>query len=207
MNFLLQSLLLLLSFGLVFAWQQSPLSGHTIQIIGFLVLVYIISSLTGKKLKQISLDGPLGIFVLNTVVLLFIFSTGGISSGFFFLLYFALFAIVFVFEPPAIVAFIVGAVLIFLPDALRDDVTGNFIKLGSLILISPLAFLLGKEHTKEDSDKNPQETKNQIEDSIDEIEENVEDVASGEKNNLKPESVKKLKNVIEKTEELREEIE
>jgi hypothetical protein len=155
MKFLWQSFLLLLSFGLVFVWQQSPLSNFTIQIMGFLILVYLISSfVAGKRLKQISLGGSFGMFLLNTGVFLFIFSTGGISSGFFFLIYLALFATVFVFEPAVVAAFLTGAVLIFLPDALKNDVAGNFIRLGSLILVSPLAFLFGREYRKEDHSKN-----------------------------------------------------
>ncbi len=155
MKFILQSLLLLLSFAVVFVWQQTFLSGYTIQIMIFLVLVYGISSFAGnKRLKQISLSGSMGIFVLNTIVFLFVFSTGGLSSGFFFFLYLALFAIIFVFEPGAIIIFLLGTVLIFLPDALQNDVAGNFVKLGSLLLISPLAFLLAMERRREDRDTN-----------------------------------------------------
>ncbi len=170
MKFLLQSLSLLLSFVLVFIWQQTPLSGYTIQIIGFLTIIYLISSfVTSKKIKQISLGGPLEMFVLNIIILLFVFATGGISSNFFFLLYFLLFALVFVFQPETIVSFLIGIILLFLPDTLRDDVMNNFIRIGSLILVSPLAYFFGKGYQKASNQKKETE-KNKTKETIDEIE-------------------------------------
>ncbi len=196
MRVLLQSLLLLLSFALVFLWQASPLSSYTLPIIGFLIIVYAISSFsTTKKGKQISLDGPLGMFILNTVILLFVFSTGGLSSGFFFLLYFVVFALVFVFEPYTIIAFTIGIVLVFIPDAIRDDVVGNFIRLGSIILISPLAFFFGREYKKSGEQQ----------DAIESIEKDVKEVIKKEKVNLSKKDLEKLSEVVEKTEKFRKE--
>ena len=196
MRVLLQSLLLLFSFALVFIWQVSPLSSYTLPIIGFLIVIYIISSLaTTKRGKQISLDGPLGMFILNTIILLFVFSTGGLSSGFFFLLYFVVFALVFVFEPYTIIAFTIGIVLIFIPEAIKGDVVGNFIRLGSIILISPLAFFFGREYKKS----------GEREDAIESIEKDVKEVIKKEKVNLSKEDLEKLSDVVEETEKLREE--
>ncbi len=196
MRVLLQSLLLLFSFALVFLWQASPLSSYTLPIIGFLIIVYVVSSLaTTKKGKQISLGGPLGMFILNTIILLFVFSTGGLSSGFFFLLYFVVFALVFVFEPYTIIAFTIGIVLIFIPEAIKGDAVGNFIRLGSIILISPLAFFFGREYKKS----------GEREDAIESIEKDVKEVIKKEKVNLSKEDLEKLSDVVEETEKLREE--
>ncbi|OGH23334.1 MAG: hypothetical protein A2958_00200 [Candidatus Levybacteria bacterium RIFCSPLOWO2_01_FULL_38_13] len=192
MRLLLQSLLILFSFALVFVWQDSPLSGYTLQIIGFLIAVYIISSLAkSRKGKQISLGGPLGVFILNTIILLFVFATGGLSSSFFFLLYFVVLALVFIFEPYAVIPFVMGIVLIFLPSAIKDDVVANFIKLGSIVLISPLAFFFGREYQKSGQD----------EEAFEKIEEDVKDVLKSEKGKLEEEDVKKLEDVIEEAEE------
>lgn len=196
MRVLLQSLLLLFSFALVFIWQQTPLSSYTLPIIGFLVVVFIVSSFaTSKGGKQISLGGPLGIFILNTVMLLFVFSTGGLSSGFFFLLYFVVFALVFVFEPYTIIAFTIGIVLVFIPDAIRDDVVGNFIRLGSIVLISPLAFFFGKEYKKS----------GEREEAIESIGKDLKEVVEKEKEKISPEDLDKLSQVVEETEKLAEE--
>ena len=204
MRVLLQSLLLLFSFALVFIWQQTSLSSYTLPIIGFLVVVFIISSFaTSKGGKQISLGGPLGIFILNTIILLFVFSTGGLSSGFFFLLYFVVFALVFVFEPYTIIAFAIGIVLIFIPEAIKGDIFGNFIKLGSIVLISPLAFFFGREYKK--SGEDIEKIKEKTEEAAEKIQSEVEDVLEEEKPKLKKEDVEKLEEVIEETEKLREE--
>ena len=196
MRFLLQSFLLLFSFALVFLWQASPLSSYTLPIIGFLIVIYIVSSLAQtKKGKQISLGGPLGMFVLNTIILLFVFSTGGLSSGFFFLLYFVVFALVFVFEPYTIIAFAIGIVLTFMPEAIKGDVVGNFIRLGSIILISPLAFFFGREYKKS----------GEQEETIETIKKDVKDVIKKEGKKLSREDLEKLSDVVEETEKLREE--
>jgi len=208
MKTLLQSLLLLLSFVLVFIWQQSPLANYTIQIIGFLIFIYVISTFAGtKKIKLIFLGGPLAVFILNTIILLFIFSTGNVSSSFFFLLYFAVFALIFVFDPTTIVVFCAGVILVFLPDALKDDVTGNFIRLGSLLLISPIAYLFGKEYQREGKEDEKREiVKNKIEGYVDKIEDNVKDVLNKEAGNLKPEEIGELNNVTSGAEKIRDEL-
>ena len=54
----------------------------------------------------------------------------------------------FVFEPYTIIAFTIGIVLIFIPEAIKGDAVGNFIRLGSIILISPLAFFFGRNIRK-----------------------------------------------------------
>jgi len=193
---------------LVFIWQQSPLANYTIQIIGFLIFIYVISTFAGtKKIKLIFLGGPLAVFILNTIILLFIFSTGNVSSSFFFLLYFAVFALIFVFDPTTIVVFCAGVILVFLPDALKDDVTGNFIRLGSLLLISPIAYLFGKEYQREGKEDEKREiVKNKIEGYVDKIEDNVKDVLNKEAGNLKPEEIGELNNVTSGAEKIRDEL-
>src|SRR3989344_4068143 len=151
MKLIYQSFLLLLSFGFVFVWQQTPLSGYTIQILGFLIFLYLIVSFRKKGSKGFAPRGESWtIFILNTAVLLLIISTGGFTSTLFFLLYFLVFGIAFVFEPPTVFVFVVGAIVFFIKDALVDDVMRNLIMLGSLGLISPLAFFFGREYRKEE---------------------------------------------------------
>jgi predicted membrane protein len=151
-------------------------------------------------------DGPWGIFILNTIILLLIFATGNISSSLFFLLYFLGFGIAFVFEPLAIFVFIVGAVLIFLPDTLRGDVFGNLIKTGSLLLISPLAYFFGKEYRKSDKQEGDIEAlEERAAEAANTISEDVEEVIRDEKANLKEQDVQKLNEILEETEDLRDE--
>ncbi len=48
-------------------------------------------------------------------------------------------------EPITIWIFLVSILLYFLPDAASNLTNDTFIKLGSLILIAPIAFFLGRE--------------------------------------------------------------
>ncbi len=146
-----QFLLLASSFGFVFVWQQTPLSDYTIPMLGFLIFLFLILSARKHELNPMNALGNnelMGIFILNSVIMLLIFSTGIFSSPLFFLLYFLEFGIAFVLEPTTVFFFFIGVVLVFLPDALKDDPMGNFIRLGSLGLISPLAFYFGKEYVQ-----------------------------------------------------------
>ncbi len=207
MKLFLQTLVLILSFAIVFVWENSPLSNYTVQILGFLVFLYLIISARKKGKDFLTMGGgPWGIFILNTIILLLIFSTGSISSSLFFLLYFLGFGIAFVFEPPAIFVFIVGAVLVFLPDALKGDTFGNFIKVGSLLLISPLAYFFGREYRKSDKQESDIEAlEERTKEAADTISEDVEEVIRDEKANLKEQDMQKLNEILEETEDLREE--
>ena len=206
MKLLIQAIVLILSFVLVFIWQQTILSGFTIQALGVLVLLYIILSARkkGQGIMTLGGDGPWGIFILNTLILLLIFATGSISSPIFFLLYFLGFGIAFVFEPPAIFVFIIGALLIFLPDTLSGDVTGNFLRVGSLLLISPLAYFFGREYRRSDKDENDMEAlQERTKEAADTISQDLEEVIKEEKENLKEKDIEKLNEILEETEDLR----
>jgi len=204
MKLIYQSFLLLLSFGFVFVWQQTPLSGYTIQILGFLIFLYLIVSFRKKGSKGFAPRGESWtIFILNTVVLLLIISTGGFTSTLFFLLYFLVFGIAFVFEPPTVFVFVVGAIIFFVQDALKDDVMRNLIMLGSLGLISPLAFFFGREYRKEEvQDEKINKLEQKTEQASNKIAKDVDEVLR--KDDLKLESVEKLNNILEQTEKLRE---
>jgi len=208
MKLVLQFLVLGASFILIFVWQNTPLSDYTVPLLGLLIASYLIVSARkhGSGFLAMGGEGPWGIFILNTVILLLIFSTGSINSSLFFLLYFLGFGIAFVFEPAVIFVFVLGAILIFLPDALKDDVTGNLLKLGSLLLISPLAFFFGKEYRRNDKENEEIEAlKERTKDSADTISEDIEEVIKDDRQNLKAEDVQKLNEVLEETEDLREE--
>ncbi|MBI3070176.1 MAG: hypothetical protein HYY87_02630 [Candidatus Levybacteria bacterium] len=202
MLFLRQSLLLLLSFVFVFVWQKTPLSDYTIQALGFLIFLFLLLSARRKEFNLanvISKRDFLSIFTLNTLILLFIFSTGGLSSPLFFLLYFLGFGIAFVFEPATVFIFILGAILVFLAEALTGDIMGNFLRLGSLALISPLAFFFGREYRKGEKQVE------QIEKTSQAIKKDVAGVLENEKQAIKSEDVEKLNDILEETEKLKKE--
>lgn len=202
MQFLAQALTFVFSFLLVFGWQNSFLANYTIQIFGFFIFLFLLVFSRKKEFSladTVSKRNLLMVFILNTVIFLLIFSTGGLSSGLFFLLYFLGFGIAFVFEPVTVFIFALGATLIFLAQALTGDVLANFLRLGSLFLISPLAFFFGREFRKEE--KQTQE----IEKATEEIKKDVGQVLQSEKQTLKTQDVEKLNDILEETEKLRKE--
>ena len=208
MKLLIQFFVLTVSFVLVFFWQNTLLSEYTIPLLGLLVFLYLIVSARkgGKGFLRLGGEGPWGIFILNTLILFLTFSTGSINSPLFFLLYFLGFGIAFVFEPSMVFVFVLGTILIFFPDATRGNTVVNFIKLGSLLLISPLAFFFGKEYRREEKqDGEIEALKERAKDTADTISEDIEEVVEEEKQNLKEKDIEKLNEVLEETEDLRAE--
>ncbi len=206
MQLIIQAFVLILSFVLVYVWEQTSLADYTIQTLALLVLVYLLVSLRkrGKGFLTMGGDGPWGIFILNSIILLLIFGTGSISSPVFFLLYFLGFGIAFVFDPPAILVFILGTLLIFLPDTLKGDVTGNILRMGSLLLISPLAYFFGREYRKSDRQENDIEAlQERTKEAANTISQDLEEVIKEEKDNLKEKDIEKLNEILEETEDLR----
>ena len=218
MRFFLQTLVLILSFLFVYTWQQTFLSQYTIQTIGALVFCYMLFGLSKKRrsksdqastnfnVNKILFGGNFDIFILNTIVVLLSIATGGLNGAFFFLTYFLAFGITFVFEPATVFIFVLGIILIFLPQALSDDVVSNMIKLGSLVFLSPLAFFFGTQYRQDEKlDEKVDAIKERSSDAADTIAADVEEVLRKEKYSLKPEDVEKLNDILEETEELRQE--
>lgn len=200
-----QCITLALSFVVIFFLQDSD---YVIQVLGLFIAIYLIISMRkgGKGFLTMGGDGPIGIFLLNCVVFLLIFSTGGINSAVFFILYFISFGIAFVFEPIAVFVFITLAVLIFLPTALATDVTTNLLKIGSLALVSPLAYFFGREYKKTDlQDEKINALSERTKDAADIISEDIDDIILDEKANLKEKDMEKLNEILEETDDLRSE--
>lgn len=153
-----QSVFLAVTLAVIFSWQLLSLDGLTVPFLGLLILAYLIlsrlmrkksgearSSSAGQRGEKGQID-ELGVLLLVAITLLLIFSTGGIDSLIFFLLYFISFAITFSLKPETVFIFLAGIVMLFLPTALSQNVTENIIKLGSVVLITPLAYFFGKEY-------------------------------------------------------------
>lgn len=209
MKLLLQSLTLLTSFVTVFIWQNSPLKDYTVELLGLFVALYLIISFRkkGKGFLTMGGDGSIGIFILNTLIFLMIFLTGGLNSALFFILYFLSFGIAFVFDPLAVFVFIVGCVLIFIPSAQTGDLMANILKIGSVALVSPLAFFFGMQYQKSDKDEEEKNAiKERTKEAADTISEDIDEIIEDEKTNLKEKDMEKLNEILEETEDLRSEI-
>jgi hypothetical protein len=219
-----QALFLLSSFSVVFFWKESSLVEFTIPLLGFLVFLYLLisskkpllwkksqavenlqkHSRVQNKKKTFNKDA-INIFILNTIVFLLIFSTGSLRSPLFFLLYFISFGIAFVLLPQIVFVFILGSILILLPDVLSNQPPSdtklfveNLVKLASLGLISPLAYFFGREYQEriihQEQDKEVAEI----------ISNEAANVLNNEEEKLSEEDKEQLVDIIEETEKLKE---
>jgi hypothetical protein len=219
-----QALFLLSSFSVVFFWKESSLVEFTIPLLGFLVFLYLLISskkpLLWKKSEAVENSqkhsrvqnkkktfnkDAINIFILNTIVFLLIFSTGSLRSPLFFLLYFISFGIAFVLLPQIVFVFILGSILILLPDVLSNQPPSdtklfveNLVKLASLGLISPLAYFFGREYQEriihQEQDKEVAEI----------ISNEAANVLNNEEEKLSEEDKEQLVDIIEETEKLKE---
>ena len=204
MKFYQHSLLLLSSFALIFVWQNSQLAQYTVPFIGFLVFMFLIISIRNKQ--NLNLGGPVNFFILNTVLLLFIFSTGGITSNLFFILYFLLFAAAFILDPRSVFIFPVATIIIFWNQIFQGDTGANIIKMASLSILSPLAYFFGAAFRKNEEDEDEIiKAKERSADSADEISKDVKEVIEEGKEKLDQKQIENLKDVLDETESLREE--
>ncbi len=204
MRLYLHSLLVLGSFLLVFVWQNSQLQTYTVPAIGFLVFMFLLVSIKNKR--NLNFGGPANFFLLNSVLLLLIFSTGGISSNLFFILYFLLFGAAFIMDPRSVFMFPLGVVIVFWSTLFTGDTVSNLIKAGSLGFLSPLAYFFGKQFKiNEKQEDEVLETKERSMSAAEEISKDVEEVLEKDSDKLDQKDVEKLSDVLEETEDLRSE--
>ena len=204
MKFYTDALIVLGSFILVFVWQNSQLAQYSIPFVGFLVFLFLLISF--KRKQNLNLGGPVNFFILNTILLLFIFSTGGIVSPLFFLIYFLLFAAAFIMDPRSVFIIPIGLIIIFWSQVFEGDVTANIIKMASISILSPLAYFFGVQFKKNDKATDEiLKTKERASSSADEISSDVKEVIESSKSKLNPKELEKLKEILDETKDLRSE--
>lgn len=209
MKTLFQCAVLAFSFVVVFIWQNTPLKDYTVELLGLFIALYLIIAARkkGKGFLTMGGEGFFGIFLLNSLIFLLIFTTGGLNSALFFILYFLAFGIAFVFDPSTVFIFIIGTIVIFVPDLMKGDFTANLLKISSVALVSPLAYFFGKEYQKSDKDAEASNAlKERTKDSADTISADVEKILVEEKEVLKDKDMEKLNEILEETEDLRSEV-
>jgi hypothetical protein len=143
-NKYLRALLLSTTIILLFAWTASPaLNIYNLQLSGVLVLLYFASKYLFRSVRQSFFANTL---VLISIVLLFIFSSGGITSPLFFILDFLIFSVALLMAPYQAVVASVVLVSVFLFQNYQDLTTPMIINLLSLTLITPLAIVFSKSY-------------------------------------------------------------
>lgn len=201
MKLILHSVVLALSFFAIFLQQQFA-DDYTIHILALLVIVYFVFTFlrrTNAKTSQRNkipetISTSLDIFIVNAILMLLILQTGGLYSPIFFLVYFLCFGITFIFEPFTVFVFSLGVVSIFLPEVWVNHAITEFVKIGSLLVITPFAFFFGKEYkTKELLQQKAKDTQKQAQ----EVSKEVKDVIESEKH-ISPETKSKLSDILKK---------
>ena len=125
---------LTLSSLLAYIVSISPLSALTPQLIALFSILLLFVTLRQKRLPLLYLS-----FIVNFIV----FSTNGLSSPFFFLIYFLLFIIAFQHQPSTTLSYSL-IIIILLSQSLNSSL--SLIPLLSLLLITPLAWFVGKQY-------------------------------------------------------------
>jgi hypothetical protein len=150
-NFAVHTTLLLFSVAGVFFWLNTPfLFPLTLQLVAVLVLAYAAVHWMGKKKRTRGTRStiPFDLTLLTSMILLLVTETGALTSPFFFLLYFLLFAVALLYEIEATLI-LTGTLLLFfllLPSTDFSNLS-SLSELSALLMITPLAIFAG--HQKE----------------------------------------------------------
>jgi hypothetical protein len=196
---LVQSLGVVVGVGLAGLMLIPKLSSMEIPLIGGLTFCYVLITFHRNPFKRrvsVGHDIPT-IAILSTVILLLIISTGGLSSLLFFLLYFLLFSISFVLLPEVVFVFTASVIILFLPTLLSHMTPDAGIKLGSLLLFSPLAYFFGKIfESQEQTEKYDTEKTTSIVNTAEQIKTDISELLLQQQASLKAEEVEKLQDAI-----------
>jgi len=133
MNRLLNISLLILIATISYIFTISSLDIYLPQLIALISIIFIF--LLFKK--------HLSLHLISFIITLLIFSTGGLNSPYFFLIYFLLFTIAFQNSPTITLSYSLS-LIILLSQSLNS--IQSIIPLASLLLITPLAYFIGKQH-------------------------------------------------------------
>ncbi|MFH1971336.1 MAG: hypothetical protein ABIJ05_03065 [Patescibacteria group bacterium] len=143
------TLILSTSFIFSFFWTTNEIfSQYTLQLNAFLVLIYLIfQAITKKNLDLLKFKILIDVSIISLIVFLLVFSTGALFSPLFFLMYFLLFGVSLLFEPESAItlSLVAGIFFLFTP---KKDFLHEILQLSSLVIISPLAVIFGKQYLK-----------------------------------------------------------
>lgn len=149
-HFFIYSLILSATTAFSYFWTRSlTLPYYNLTLIAFLIICYfIIHAISKKGVGFVYLYRTLfDVFILSLITFLLVFSTGGLSSPIFFLLYFLLFGVALLLEPmTAIYLAVIVSVFLFIGQ--KQDLLSEILQLASLFLIAPLATIFGKQYIK-----------------------------------------------------------
>ncbi len=132
----------------VFIVMSTALSAYSTYLLAILIIfsaIYISIKKRSKSASNLFSGGSVELYGLIAIITLMISLTNGLNSPLFFFTYFILFLLAFLCEPITILVYLISALLFFMPQATANPNTDMLIKMGSLILIAPIAYFIGQE--------------------------------------------------------------
>lgn len=201
MRFFTQSATLLIACTLVLIIISTQLSGYITPILGLVIalsVIFIVIRQGNRKGEELFVGSNKEVFTITLALLLAIFLTGGLNSNLFFLLYFLLFGLVFLFEPGTVFILLLGLGAVFFQSLNQGDLLSNLIKLGSLVLLSPISYFFGREFQRREK------LRSEVEDKTGQI---LEDAETLRNHVQDEEAVDEIEDIAEKAQELRREAE
>jgi hypothetical protein len=149
-SFPFHSIALITSIIGVFFWANTTaLSAWTLQLVGLLVLGYAAAHWLNKKKSAANPHISLDLTLLATVSLLLVAETGALTSPFFFILYFLLFAVAMLYEIETTLV-LTGSLILFFaffPGTNLASLT-HLSELLALVMITPLAIYTGHQYER-----------------------------------------------------------
>lgn len=185
----------------VFLVQNSAFSSYTSYLLALLIIFTIIYTTLKRRSKSASTlfsGTPIELFTSNAIILFIIGLTGNISSPLFFFLYFLLIALVFLAGPFSIIVFVSGITLYFIPETFSMPTPENIVKVGSFLLLAPIAYFIGREFEKRKTLDERIEAKTQ---------DIIQDAENLKQTRTQPDEEEALDEIIEEAQSLREDSE
>lgn len=140
---LVHAILLIISIALMFLFPQSPLRDYDLEIAAGLFIVLFVT----RRFAFFSRRSRLFESIVFTLIILGIVNTtGGMSSPYFFLIYFLLFAVTLLLEPIISIITTVTLMIFFVFSIQGSATVAQLVPVFSLALMTPFALILGNEY-------------------------------------------------------------
>lgn len=144
---LVHSAVLIVTIALTFIFPKTNLAQYDLQISAFLfIILYLVRKLAGRHKDPGS--RLLESVVFTLIILMTVNATGGVNSGFFFLIYFLLFSLSLLLEPIISITTTISLIIFFLMSLPPGQSLRNLLPIFSLAFLTPFALFLGQEYVE-----------------------------------------------------------
>src|SRR3989344_3363631 len=155
------ALILVFAIVLTFIFPKTNLVNYDLQITAllFIILYSVKRFIVSKNIYSRLIESV----VFTLIIMGIVNSTGGLTSPFFFLIYFLLFSLSLILEPIISITTTVTLIIFFLINLPANQDFKTLMPIISLAFITPFAMFMGNEHIKtrqleEKNEKNEEDT-------------------------------------------------